>query len=694
MEAADDRLSLFCDRCKHDGYNQDSMAWCVDCRKHFCSECLLENKVKKKKHAFLSTMKYREFLTNSYFGMFENCYVHSDEESKFYCLKHQTSCCSKCRRQIHAACGSSIIKLSEIAMKMGTSVAFPDLKERLKDSLLLFETLINENYEYRRKLEAMKNKVINDFLQIRVNLDEQLERIQTELFEQVDKSYQQQTENLDSIMNYMEEIKEEVNQLKVDSDIVAEKLPDLELYFFVKAAEKHQLITDKAIHELQKTKIDLKFRHDIELGMKDLDQLLKRISKVHIRGDNISNVMLEEKRNEKERRNMTSVNNEDLSLPLGRDTPSTILSDHSPRGVGSTYRITNRATSRTFDTESLNEFNESHNGMTVRSTSRASSVKILLPTNRSENGRISQLSLQSQKSPREYEQLVDKFKYGRLSQIRESDIYVNDDENSGIKTNIRNENFSLTVKFGLPKRKKPSFATDVCCISRGRFILSDYNNKCIMLYDLNGTLTREVFLDEHPQSITVVSGSEIAVSLSGNRNIKVLDTNSLQTVRHVTAPYECEGITFTENKFVVNCKHEGIFVLNKSGKVISKFPKLTGAMYLNMSLDHKLICSMGVPGVIMAMTLDGRETFRIKGQNIKRPSGVTWDQFGNIYASIWAKNSIIQIKDNGKSFVTILDSDDKIVSPWGLDYDRSSDFLVVSTDNGESVAIFKRNSHR
>ena len=189
-------------------------------------------------------------------------------------------------------------------------------------------------------------------------------------------------------------------------------------------------------------------------------------------------------------------------------------------------------------------------------------------------------------------------------------------------------------------------------------------------------------------------GSEIAVSISQSRSIVVLDTSSLQTVRHVTTPYECEGITFTENKLIVNCKHEGIFILSKSGKVLSKFPKLTGAMYLSMSIDHKLVCSIGVPGIVIAMSLDGRETFRLKGNDIKRPSGVTWDQFGNIYVSLWAKNSIIQIQDNGKCFRTILDSNDKIVSPWGIDYDRSTDMLVVSTDNGESIAIFKRNSHK
>jgi hypothetical protein len=69
-------------------------------------------------------------------------------------------------------------------------------------------------------------------------------------------------------------------------------------------------------------------------------------------------------------------------------------------------------------------------------------------------------------------------------------------------------------------------------------------------------------------------------------------------------------------------------MISKSGKILSKFPKLTGAMYLCMSNDHKLVCSMGVSGVLLSMSLEGRETFRYKRDFFRRPSGVTSDQYG------------------------------------------------------------------
>jgi frataxin-like iron-binding protein CyaY len=37
---------------------------------------------------------------------------------------------------------------------------------------------------------------------------------------------------------------------------------------------------------------------------------------------------------------------------------------------------------------------------------------------------------------------------------------------------------------------------------------------------------------------------------------------------------------------------------------------------------------------------------------------------------------------------------ERVTSPWGIDYDKSSDLLVVSTENGESIAIYKRHAHR
>ena len=695
MDDHADRLSLFCDRCKEEGFSQDSMAWCVDCRKHFCSKCLLENKIKRKEHSFLSTMKYREFLINSYFGRFENCYVHSDVESNYYCLKHQTTACERCKRLVHLSC-DEVIRTDEVAMNIRLGVDFPDLAERLKDSILSFESLINEHFENRKKLDIMKDKVVNDLLKIREDIDIQLERIHSEVLKQLEKSYDQLQGMLDNIVSYMEEIKEEVNQLKIDTEIVANNLPDIELFFFVKAAEKHQIVTEKAIHELRKTKIDIKFRHDIEFGLRDLKQIHKQLTKLHVMGDNISNVKLEERKAEKEKHMLKTSSNEELSLPLGlgRDTPSTVT-QYSPRDNASTGRYTFRSASRV-TSSAMNDVTASRNDntsvsqMSFRSTSRAS-----VPTYRStgDYGRLSGVSLKNQRSPREYEHYLDKVRSGRLGQIKESEKYT-EEEDSGIKTNIRNESFSLQTKFRLPKRNKAAFVTDLACLSRGRFVAADYNNKCLMLYDLHGTLSKEAILNEHPQCIAVMSGSEIAVTTTGSKSIMIVDTTSLQTIRHVTAPFECEGITFTENRLVVNCIHEGIFILSKTGKVLSKFPKLTGAMYLCMSMDHRLVCSMGVSGVLLEMSFDGREHFRLKHETLKRPSGVTWDQFGNIYVATWSNNSIIQLSDNGKSHKVVLESADKVASPWGIDYDKAFDVLVVSSDNGESIAIYKRNAHR
>ena len=215
-----------------------------------------------------------------------------------------------------------------------------------------------------------------------------------------------------------------------------------------------------------------------------------------------------------------------------------------------------------------------------------------------------------------------------------------------------------------------------------------------MLYDLHGTLMKGTSLNDHPQCLATLTGNEIAITISSSKTIVIADATSLQTIRHVNAPHECEGIAFIENRLIVNCIHEGIFILSRTGKVLSKFPKLTGAMYLAMSNDHKLVCSMGVSSILLAMSLEGRETFRYKHTSLKRPSGVTSDQYGNIYIATWSNNYILQVKDNGKIEFIALGPEDKVVSPWGIDYDKSSDVLLVSTDNGESIAIYKRLANR
>lgn len=700
MAAPLDRHSLFCDRCKEEGFSQDSMAWCVDCRQHFCSECLLGNKIKRHKHRYLGTMKYREFLLNCYFGMFENCFVHSDVKSIYYCLNHQTTCCERCKRQVHSSC-NQVINTEQMAMNIRTNVEFPDLTERLKDAILSFESLIDENFENRSKLDILKNKVINDVLRMREDMDNQLERIQSELLEQLEKSYEQQLGFLDNIVSYMEDIKEEVNQLRIDTELVANKLPDLELFFFVKTAEKHHLVTEKAIHELRKTSVDVKFKHDIELGIRDLTQIHKQLLKIQIKGDNISNMKLDEWKSEKGQKSSEKpLTDEDLKLPLGRDTPSTI-NLASPRDNVSISRLSFRSEARTVtpaythvDKSTRDHVGVSH--MSFRSTSKTSVI-----TGRSFGDSASQMSFRNaskgftpiQRSPREYEQYLRKVKTGRLGQIRESERYVEDEE-SGIHTNIKNETFSLQSKFDLPKLSKTCFITDIRCVAKGRFVLTDYNNKCLMLYDFHGTLLKESILEDHPQCIAVMSGTDMAVTISSSKNIIIADSASLKTVRHVSAPYECEGITFTENRLIVNCIHEGIFMLSKSGKILSKFPKLTGAMYLCMSNDHKLVCSMGVSGVLLSMSLEGRETFRYKHDSFRRPSGVTSDQYGNIYVATWSDNCILQVKENGKNPNVALTSEERVTSPWGIDYDKSSDLLVVSTENGESIAIYKRHAHR
>jgi hypothetical protein len=98
-------------------------------------------------------------------------------------------------------------------------------------------------------------------------------------------------------------------------------------------------------------------------------------------------------------------------------------------------------------------------------------------------------------------------------------------------------------------------------------------------------------------------------------------------------------------------------------------------------------------GLFLSLLLVLRCTFS-KSSNIniffRRPSGVTSDQYGNIYVAAWSDNCILQVKENGKNPSIALTLDERVTSPWGIDYDKSSDLLVVSTENGESIAIYKR----
>ena len=130
--------------------------------------------------------------------------------------------------------------------------------------------------------------------------------------------------------------------------------------------------------------------------------------------------------------------------------------------------------------------------------------------------------------------------------------------------------------------------------------------------------------------------------------------------------------------------NKGLRMLNLSDKSVSDIisRSMSGVYYVTTSGD-KLYYTNTNTHTVTCCDLHGTTLWKINDKRVLQcPRGVSVDSNGNVYVAAFYSNNIVGISPDGQRYRQILSYKDGLRNPRVLDYDISTNRLLVVNESG------------
>ncbi|XP_060563316.1 uncharacterized protein LOC132722772 isoform X2 [Ruditapes philippinarum] len=188
-----------CSPCTKEGKNVAAIKHCVECDENLCQKCLGDhNKFSVMRgHQLLDTVKQlsgkRQDLPS------QRCERHGGKLIDVYCPGHDKVGCATCMTIDHSGC-KGISYIPDIACKTKTSEKLKLLEAELNTLQSRFHALKQNKKEELENAKKEKNQLIKEIKSERKKINDHLDKMEMELFQEVDATFQNKMQNIELCM--------------------------------------------------------------------------------------------------------------------------------------------------------------------------------------------------------------------------------------------------------------------------------------------------------------------------------------------------------------------------------------------------------------------------------------------------------------------------------------------------------------
>ena len=249
------------------------------------------------------------------------------------------------------------------------------------------------------------------------------------------------------------------------------------------------------------------------------------------------------------------------------------------------------------------------------------------------------------------------------------------------------------------------WVTGIAITQDNKKIVVDHRNNKMKLFSVEMEFLSSLSVPTIPWDIAILSDRE-AVVTTANREIVKLDISGKQlSVKDILQlDYSMHGIVSYRNKLIVTCPYTN----PPSVKMIDFERK--GEICWSTSVDHQgcrlfefpeYVCRGKMDGKTVIAVTDGRtntltllntdtgkviSTRQLKAKAIR---GITSDPSGNFYISCYWTGDVSIVSANSFEETILISKPDFYAKlPWTLDYDDTSDLLIVSYHNSNTIISY------
>jgi sugar lactone lactonase YvrE len=209
-----------------------------------------------------------------------------------------------------------------------------------------------------------------------------------------------------------------------------------------------------------------------------------------------------------------------------------------------------------------------------------------------------------------------------------------------------------------------------------------FNQEGVTLFqigkDQTGADTFDTVDIKNKNSVAVSSGD------GSNRCITIIDIESQKVMTTIPMDTDIYGMAVRGSTIYYCASNNGLRMLNLTDKSTSDGinSNMSGVYYVATSSD-KLYYTNFDTHTVTCCDLHGITQWKFNDEHVlQRPYGISVDNDGNVYVVGHSSNNVVVISPNGQRLRELLSSKDGLLNPTALDYDVSTNRLLVVNRSG------------
>lgn len=242
--------------------------------------------------------------------------------------------------------------------------------------------------------------------------------------------------------------------------------------------------------------------------------------------------------------------------------------------------------------------------------------------------------------------------------------------------------------------------TGIFVTKRHDYVVTDYTNKCVKVFNKLGQLKLE-FGNKHlkkPWNAVVLPNGNIIVSDPGTPDVKVFDKKGeyLKSFDYANTLQEPYGLALSQQGEILvadkgaNC----IYVHSTDGFLLHCVKPTGGAtihwpQYIAVDANDNIIVSDYISHSVVCLTRQGNRVFSYGGKagvgdgQLMCPQGVCVDSYGNILVADSANERIQLLSADGQFQKVLVSSQQGLENPEAVCLDNEEYLLVTDGRSGE-----------
>ena len=229
----------------------------------------------------------------------------------------------------------------------------------------------------------------------------------------------------------------------------------------------------------------------------------------------------------------------------------------------------------------------------------------------------------------------------------------------------------------------------------GKMVLSCYNTDTVSFFNRKGVELFQIGKDKTRccafDTVYFKDTNSVAVSSGWGDNlcIALIGIESKVVTTIISTDTAIDGMAIRDRTIYYCARNKGLKMINLSDKSVSDIinSNMSGVYYVAIS-GNRLYYTNYRTHTVTCCDLHGTAQWEFKDERVlQSPRGISVDNNGNVYVVGHVSSNVVVFSPDGQQNRQLLSSKDGLISPHVLDYDKSTNRLLV-VNNSTTAFLF------